>query len=220
MAVILLIRHAENDMVGVRLNGRLPGLHLNDRGRRQAEEVARWLSDAPLKALYCSPLERALETARPLAESHHLPIQVRQALLEVDYGRWQGKTFKQLRRMKLWNTVLSDPASARFPAGESLQEVQSRAVLEIETLAASHKPDDLLVCITHGDVVCLLAAHYLNIPLGSFRRLHAGTASVTVLLHREGHIHLPYINLPQLGSPCRSWSDLWMAPGIPPGPRK
>src|SRR3954452_18283038 len=102
MTTILLIRHGENNMVGKRLAGRLPDVHLNDRGKQQAQQLAEALCKAPLKAIYSSPLERAVETAEPLAAELGLPVQIAPGLIELGYGDWQGKTLKQLSRLKLW----------------------------------------------------------------------------------------------------------------------
>ena len=91
MPTILLIRHGENDYVKQnRLAGRLPDVHLNERGRQQAQVVAEKLALAPIKAIYSSPLERAAETAAPLAEKLGLPVTLRPGLLESDIGEWQG----------------------------------------------------------------------------------------------------------------------------------
>ena len=75
MPVVLLIRHGENEYVKKgRLAGRKPGVHLNDKGRAQAEALAEALKNMPLKAVYSSPLDRTMETAAPLAEIHKLAV--------------------------------------------------------------------------------------------------------------------------------------------------
>jgi len=74
MATLLLIRHGENDFVGRRLAGHLPGVHLNAKGRYQAEAVAAMLRHEPVIAIYSSPMERTMETAGPLARDLYLPV--------------------------------------------------------------------------------------------------------------------------------------------------
>lgn len=91
MAIFLLIRHGENDWVGKKLAGRLPGVHLNKNGLTQAEELASSLRNLPIKAIYSSPLERAMETAQPLAEAKALEINICENLSEINFGNWQGK---------------------------------------------------------------------------------------------------------------------------------
>ena len=90
MTTILLIRHGENNMVGKRLAGRLPGVHLNDRGKKQAQQVAEVLCKAPIKAIYSSPLERAVETAEIAFAGASLTILHDWRLRECDYGEQNG----------------------------------------------------------------------------------------------------------------------------------
>lgn len=196
MTLILLIRHGENDVMHRRLAGRLAGVHLNENGRKQAQLLAKALEQAPIEAVYSSPLERALETAQPLAEMRGLTVQIRPALSEVDYGDWQGRTYKQLRRIKLWKTVQEDAASVRFPNGETLVEVQQRVVQELENLARQHarlveegKPppaEAVIAAVAHGDIIRLALAYYLNMALNDFHRLTVFPASLSLVRVNEG----------------------------------
>ena len=120
MPVVLLIRHGENDVMHRRLAGRLPGVHLNEPGRGQAAALVERLKNLPVNAIYSSPLERALETAEPLAGTRELPVQVNPGLLEIDYGQLQGKTYKQLQRINAWKMLQEEPSRVQFPGGESL----------------------------------------------------------------------------------------------------
>ena len=116
MPTILLIRHGENDYIRKgKLAGRLPGVHLNNKGYQQAKTIAERLKDAPIKAIYSSPLERAVETAEPLAKALSIEIQLRESLLETGYGDWQGQPLKKLRRLKEWKIVQNTPSLFRFP---------------------------------------------------------------------------------------------------------
>ena len=115
MPTILLIRHGENDYVKEhRLPGRKPGIHLNDKGLTQAKTVAKRLKKAPIKAVYSSPLERTMETAKPIAKALNLPVIPRQGLIETDVGKWQGKKIKQLSQSKKWVKVQLAPSRFRF----------------------------------------------------------------------------------------------------------
>lgn len=195
MPTFLLIRHGNNDVMKTGLAGRAPGVHLNESGRQQAYTLAATLAAAPIKAIFSSPMERALETARPLAELKGLEVQPVQGLAEMDYGDWQGKTFKQLQRMNLWKLLMKDPAQVRFPHGETICEAQERARLELEKIAAGLEEHDLAVCVTHGDIVRLLVAYYLEMPLRAYHKLTAHTASITILsLDKENQAHLLTVN--------------------------
>lgn len=182
MPIFLLIRHGENDFVKEgRLAGRLPGVHLNKEGLHQVEILAEKLADAPIKAVYSSPLERAVETAQPIASAHSLALNLRTGLLEIDIGEWQGQKIKDLRRKKIWKTVQNIPSQMQFPGGETFVEAQSRICLELEALSILHGEKDLIVCVSHADPIKLAAAYYLGMPIDCFQRLVVSPATVTVL---------------------------------------
>lgn len=195
MPVVLLVRHGENDYVKKnRLAGRKPGVHLNDKGRAQAQAVAEKLAGAPIKAVYSSPMERAMETAEPIAQALNLEIIQREGLLETDYGDWQDKTLKSLKRRKLWKIVQGRPSMARFPGGESFAEAQHRICREIEALVGQHAEKDIFVCVSHADPIKLAVAYFVGLPLDSFQRLAVSPASITALAIGEGHSHLLTLN--------------------------
>ena len=182
MTLLLLIRHGENEYVKTgRMAGRLPGVHLNERGQAQARELAEALAQAPIKAIYSSPLERALETATPLAEKLGMEINVRPGLLESNIGEWAGMELKDVRKLPEWKTVQGAPSRFRFPGGETFMEMQTRLVNEIEAIARAHKNDELVACVSHADPIKLIVAYYLGMPLDHFQRLACDTASVTML---------------------------------------
>ncbi len=195
MPIFLLIRHGDNDLMRKYLVGRSPGVHLNEKGQQQAQSLARLLADAPLAAVISSPMERALETARPLAELKGLAIQERPGLTELNYGAWMGHSFRQLQRTKLWKQLRADPSEVRFPEGESICEAQERAVAELEAIASSFQDKDLVACITHGDIVRLLVAHYLDMSLSAYQKLSVHPASITVLaFDKEKRAYLLHLN--------------------------
>lgn len=195
MTTILLIRHGENNMVGKRLAGRLPGVHLNEKGREQAQQLSEVLCKAPLKAIYSSPLERAVETAEPLSRAIGLEIQIAPGLIELAYGDWQGKTLKSLGKRKLWKTVQEKPSEMRFPLGESFVEARDRVIAEIERIAASHEEGDLVATFSHGDIIRLAVSHYLGVPLDLFQRVGANPASISVVhIDKKGRPFVAHVN--------------------------
>lgn len=195
MTTLLLIRHGENEYTAKgRLAGRLPGVNLNATGRAQAQALAAALKSVKLTAVYSSPLERAVETAQPLAAAHKLPVVKRKGLLESDLGQWEGKLLKTLQRDKRWSTLQNKPSLFRFPGGEGMLEQQARLVAEIEALRAMHKPKDVIACVLHADPIKLIIAHYAGMPLDQFQRLQVSTASVSTLLLEDGRSMLERLN--------------------------
>jgi probable phosphomutase (TIGR03848 family) len=180
MTVFLLVRHAVTSHTGHKLTGWAPGVHLSDEGRDQAEAVAERLSAAPIKAIYSSPIDRTLETAQAVAARHRLDVQVLDDIGEVRYGSWTNRSLKSLAKTKLWLKVQRFPSAARFPQGESLREVQARALAELERIQARH-PKQLVCVVSHSDVIRLVVAHYLGVHIDLFQRIAIGPASVSAI---------------------------------------
>jgi broad specificity phosphatase PhoE len=198
MTTLLLIRHGDNDTLGKYLAGQSSGVHLNDKGLRQAQGLVCQLTAAPIKAIYSSPLERALETARPLAQFFNQEIQIKPGLIELNYGSWVGKPFGLLRRYKVWKMIYEKPEAVRFPGGETFTEVQQRVCAEIDSIAASHEKQDLVAVFTHADVIRLAVTHYLEMPLIGFHKFMIDPASITILVLNDGKARIPKLN--QTGS--------------------
>jgi broad specificity phosphatase PhoE len=196
MPILLLIRHGENDFVKQdRLPGRLPGIHLNEHGLEQAAALAESAKKLPIRAVYASPLERAVETAGPLARALGLEPRLRPGLLDTDVGEWEGLLFKKLRKLPLWKQVQTQPSEVRFPGGESFLELQERLVREIEAIRAAHKQNDMLALVFHCDPIKLVLAHYIGLPLDSFQKFVVAPGSVTILMLGRAGAHLAALNL-------------------------
>lgn len=193
MTLLLLVRHGHTDAAGKRLTGWAPGVHLNERGREEADGLVARLEDVPIDAIYSSPLERCRETAAPLAHARRLSVHIRRGLIETGYGDWTGRTISQLRRTKLWSTVERTPSAVRFPGGESLLEVQARAVEEVSRIAADH-PTGTVVVVSHADPIRLFIAHVGGAHVDHLHRLVVDTASVTAVSLDHGTPRLLKVN--------------------------
>ncbi len=194
MTLLLLIRHGLNDFVGKRLAGRLDGVHLNRKGRAQATRLTQILAEVPIKAIYTSPLERAVETAQPLAQAHNLSLRVQPGLIEIDYGRLQGRSGAQLKRLAIWKTVQQTPSAVRFPEGESFQEAQQRAVTALEEIHAAWEENDVVACFSHCDIVRLALTYYLQMPLDAFQRLTIDPGSISLVQRWKGSVRVLGVN--------------------------
>jgi probable phosphoglycerate mutase len=194
MATFYLVRHGHNDLLGEKLAGRTPGVHLNQTGHEQAARLAQVLGDQPIKAVTASPLERTQETAQPIAAAHQLEVQRSDALLEIDFGDWTGQSFETLKEQVLWEQIQNRPSTVRFPNGESFAEAQARGVKEITRLSKAYLQEDRIVCVTHSDVIRLIVAHFLGMPLDTFQRLRVAPASISVLHLFEGKAFIESLN--------------------------
>ena len=196
MTTFFLIRHGHNDFVEKRkLAGRLPNIHLSAEGHRQADALVPILSSVKFEAIYASPLERAVETAEPLARALDLEIIIRDGLLEIGYGSWQGQSLKALRRRKLWPILQNTPSLAKFPEGESFPGAQARIVAELEALRSLHRgKKSTIACVFHADPITLAIAHYLALPLDLFQRILSSPASISVLAVSDSGIQIKGLN--------------------------
>jgi probable phosphomutase (TIGR03848 family) len=196
MPLLLLIRHGENDYVKTsKLAGHLPGIHLNERGQKQATALGEALKDIPIKAIYSSPLERAMETAVPIAERCNLEIIPEPDLMDTNVGSWQGRSLKILRRTKVWSLVQHAPSRFRFPDGESFLESQARFINVLDRVIKQHnKPQDIVAVVFHADPIKLTVAYFLGMPLDHFQRLSCDTGSLTALHVGEAGANLLKLN--------------------------
>jgi probable phosphomutase (TIGR03848 family) len=184
--LVLFVRHGQTPSTGQRLPGRAPGLHLSDAGRDQATAAATRLADLRrVDAIYTSPLERARETAAPIATARQLRPAVERGLHECDFGDWTGAELKKLMKLPEWRTVQGYPSGFRFPGGESFVEMQDRMVGTVQRLVARH-PGGVVVCVSHADTIKAAVAHALGTHLDLFQRIVISTCSITAVAYGTG----------------------------------
>ena len=178
---IILIRHGQTPTTGVKLPGRAKGLHLADVGHAQAQAVAEQLDAVKtIDAIYSSPLERARETAAPLAKRRGLAVRIDRGLVECEFGDWTGADLKDLYKKPEWATVQRYPSGFRFPNGESFSEMQVRIVGAIHRLCEAH-PGGVVVAVSHADPIKAAVADALGTHLDLFQRISISTCSVTAI---------------------------------------
>jgi broad specificity phosphatase PhoE len=179
MTIALLIRHGHVDAIGRRLVGQLPGVNLSTSGLSEVERLRRNLA-LPLDAVYSSPLERARQTAAPLAADRNLEPMPLDGLTEVDFGDWTGLTFDELDRLPAWHLFNARRSIAPVPNGEPAAQVQTRILGVLDQLATRHAGETFAV-VSHADVIRAAVLHYAAIPLDDFQRIQIDTASVTAV---------------------------------------
>ncbi len=185
MTILLLIRHASNDYLKAgRLAGWTPGVHINAQGQREADALARRLAHISIHAIYSSPLERAADTAKAVAQCQKLDVQIREELGEVHAGEWTGKTVKELEETEEWKQMLTHPVGFHLPGGESIEQVQQRMAAAIDEIIAQH-PKQVVAVVSHADPIKAAVAHYLGMDLNQFNKIVIEPASVTAFLFGE-----------------------------------
>ncbi|ARM13042.1 MULTISPECIES: histidine phosphatase family protein [Rhizobium] len=180
-ATFFLIRHAAHDNVGTFLAGRTAGISLGDAGRSQVQRLAQRLRREEINAIYTSPRERTRETAVGIASACDLSLpQTDDALDEVNFGNWSGKTFEVLNDDPLWRRWNISRSLTRTPGGETMLDVQTRIFGLMETLTSVGN-DRRIALVSHADVIKSAVCHVLGLPIDAWPRFDIAPASVTTV---------------------------------------
>lgn len=192
---IVLIRHGETNW---NRNHRFQGrsdIELNEKGRSQAAALALTLRNESLKAIYASPITRAVETAKIINNYHQVPIEQRDGLMEMDLGDFDGIYYNDFMKeqpefLKKW---MKDPASVRMSNGESLQEVQERAWGVVEEIAETYYEGSVLLC-GHNFVNIMILCKVLGLEINHFRRLRQSLGSINIIEKIRGQYFIICLN--------------------------
>lgn len=182
---VLMVRHGRTPTTGQVLPGRAKGLHLSDEGKAQAQRAAdriAALGTGRVAAVYSSPMERARETAAPIAKATGHKVVVAKGLVEADFGEWTGRSLVELNKLPEWKQVQSYPSGFRFPGGESFAEMQLRMTGTIAALVAAH-PGQTIVCASHADTIKAAVADAMGTHLDLFQRIVIGPCSITAVTY-------------------------------------
>ncbi len=185
---VLLVRHGRTPTTGQVLPGRAKGLHLGDEGIAQAQRAADRISalgSGKIAAVYSSPMERARETAAPIAKATGHRVKVRKGLIEADFGDWTGRKLVDLNKLPEWSQVQRYPSGFRFPGGESFTEMQQRMTNAIAELVAEH-PGETIVCASHADTIKAAVADAMGTHLDLFQRIVIGPCSISAITYTTG----------------------------------
>lgn len=193
MTRFLLIRHAMTDSVGKRASGRMANVHLNDQGHMQAQLLAERLAGLPITGIYSSPLERATETAEPLAKLLNLVTEVNEHFLELDFGDWTNRSFEQLEKEPAFRYFNAFRSCTRVPGGELMLEAQTRMITGLQKLGLQHNNETVAV-ISHSDLIRATIAYYAGIHLDMFQRIEISPASVSIVEVYEETTRIQLIN--------------------------
>ena len=191
---LYLIRHAATAETGKRLSSADPAIPLSSEGEAMAAQLAEQLASLNLAAVYSSPTQRCRQTVAALARQRGLRLRTVKDLVEADYGSWLGRPLRSAYKLKAWGRLMASPARFRFPEGETLSEVQWRAVAAVEHLAGKHGGEAVAVA-SHADVIRVILAYYLGMPLDLVHRINVQPASVSIVdLFPSGYVAVPVVN--------------------------
>ena len=157
---------------------------LSEHGHKQAGQLAEALAFLPITAVYSSPLQRAYQTALPIAARHHLEAQKLDALIELNFGSWEGRTRAEVlaesdeaaSQLHAWER----DANIAPPGGESFAEMQQRVSAAVEQLATAH-PDQTIVLVSHVGPIKVLLCAAMGAPISSAFRIFLDPATISVI---------------------------------------
>lgn len=161
----------------------------------EAERLADALATKPVVALVSSPMQRARETAAPIAARLSLAVAIEPDLDEIDFGDWTGRSFDELHPSGEWQRFNRLRSAAQIPGGETMLTAQARAVLAILRLHNAW-PEGEIAVVSHGDIVKALLAYFLGVPLDLFRRIEIAPASRSIVRLNAAEVRIEAMNLP------------------------
>lgn len=193
MTCVFLVRHGATDLLGHAIAGRKPGVSLNAEGRAQAERLGRFFETKVIAGIHCSPLDRARETAEPIAQHLRLDIEIAAALNEVDFGEWTGMPFDELAQRPDWQHWNELRSNTRAPGGETMLEVQARVVGYIQNLSGAANKDGYIL-VGHSDPIKSALLYFLGGAIDFMSRLEIAPGSISAVLVGRNEPLLLFIN--------------------------
>ena len=170
-------------------------LPLSDHGLAQAAAIGKYLAAEEISGVFVSPMQRAIQTARPLAELKNLDVQPLEGLIDADFGSWQGKTMPQVQAespelYKVWQEA---PHKVTFPGGENYLDIARRATQALVKLAAELGESGAML-VAHRFINKVIICSLLGIEGSGFWKIKQDTACINCLLFRDGEVVIESIN--------------------------
>lgn len=193
-----LIRHgatANNVADPPLLQGLGSDPELSREGEEQAGRTASFLSQLPINAVYCSPMARAKQTAYAIAMPHGLQPQLVEAIIEIDVGAWEMRSWKEISQNEPeeYSLFMENPAIHGYRDGENLNQVHARVKPAMEQLMQSHL-GEVIVVVAHNVVNRVLLADLLGLPIALARGISQDNCGINVVRHVEGSMKLKSTN--------------------------
>ncbi len=175
----ILIRHGQTEWNREeRFRGRVD-IPLNDTGKAQATRVAAHLAGEQIDAIYSSPLQRALQTATPLADAKQLQVQIEPGLNDISFGALEGLNLDEARRSfpEVVDKWLNEPGHCKFPKGDSVKSLHERLETTLDALADQH-PGQSVVLVSHRVVCHAMVCMTLGLNMDALWRIRQDNACI------------------------------------------
>jgi broad specificity phosphatase PhoE len=158
-------------------------VELTQEGRQMGAEFAAAYKSSPWAAVFCSPLRRSMDTARPLCDATGLEMQLRDGLKEIGYGQWEGKTPEEVNHQfhDEYVSWLADPGWNAPTGGERGVDIARRSSMVLDEIERAHHSGNVLV-VSHKATTRIMLCSLLGIDVGRYRdRISMPVASLSVV---------------------------------------
>ena len=195
MSRVILVRHGETDWNREEIFRGRADPPLNKKGQNQAEAAGRAISAFKVSAVYSSPLNRSLETAKNIAKFHNLPVKEMEGFIDIDFGKWQGLTHKNVKKLYpgLYQRWLEEPRKVIMPGGESLDNVRKRSFAALKEILQKDK-NGLAVVVSHRVVNKILICAILGLDNSSFWNIRQDNCALNIFEFRKNKFVVELIN--------------------------
>jgi len=195
MVKVILIRHGETDWNTKQIFRGRKDISLNEVGLAQAKAVGASLKDVQIDVVYSSPLGRALETAKILADSRSLEIELEEGFIDIDFGKWQGVSHEKVKEKyeDLYEMWLKNPQMVTFPEGENLKDVRTRSMEALEKVIRKH-PGKTLAIVSHRVLNKVLLCSILGLELSHFWYIKQDTCAINRFEYKDERFYLTLLN--------------------------
>lgn len=199
MTRFYLVRHGEKASPPSLLVARSPGVPLTERGKRQADAIARRLQRESIDHVFASPMERAQQTAAPLAWQKGLAVEILEGIHEFHFGEWTNRSIESLAGLPGWASFNSFRSGTRAPGGELMLEIQGRFVGEMLRLRERF-PEAGIALFSHGDPIRAAIMYFAGTPLDFWNRFEIGIGSISTVELNAESVRITRVNeVPELG---------------------
>ena len=195
MVKVILIRHGETDWNTKQIFRGRVDVPLNDVGLTQAKAVGASLKNIQIDAIYSSPLGRARETAKVLAESRSLEVELEEGFIDIDFGKWQGIAHEKIKEEyeSLYERWLKNPQMVTFPGGESLRDVSTRSMRALEKVIKKHSGKTIAI-VSHRVLNKVLLCGVLGLELSHFWYIKQDTCAINRFVYKDERFYLTLLN--------------------------
>ena len=195
MTQIILVRHGRTPWNKDKIFRGTVDIPLDEVGKQEASLAGEWLKGETIQDAYASPLSRAMDTARAIAQHHGVPVQELPGLIDINYGDWQGVPLAEVKvkyvdLYRQWETA---PQTVRFPNGETLDEVRARALAAVDEVMTLN-PDKTILLAAHRAVNKVLISAFLGIDNSHYWRIGQDTTAINRFAGVGNTWHIQLVN--------------------------